>query len=242
MKLHILADLHMEFGSFEMPDTDADVVILAGDTHVGVKGIEWANAIGKPVIYVAGNHEYYGSGLWELNVRMRDMACPNVYFLENNEVTIEGVRFLGATLWTDFQLFGTFAQSMMVAGDMMNDYRQIWYGPAGQNLRARNTLTRHKQSREWLTESLDRNFPGPTVVVTHHSPSALSADPRYRDDALAPAFSSDVGELMGKAPLWVHGHTHHCVDYELGGTRVLSNQRGYPRENTTFDPGLVITV
>lgn len=243
MKIQVLSDIHMEFESFEMPDTDADVVILAGDTHVGAQGIRWANGLGKPVIYVAGNHEYYGSSIFEVNNWLRATAGPNAYFLENNEAIIDGVRFLGATLWTDFELFtGKVVPSMLAAQQGMNDYRQIGEDHSGENLLPRHTLTRHRRSREWLTEALDRSFPGPTVAVTHHSPSALSADPRYRDDILAPAFTSDMGDLMGMSKLWVHGHTHHCVDYELGGTRVLSNQRGYPHENTTFDPRLVIEI
>lgn len=244
MKLHTLADLHMEFGSVDIPDTDADVVILAGDTHTGIQGIEWANGLGKPVIYVAGNHEYYGSTIFEVNNLSRAMACPNVHFLENNEVTIDGVRFLGATLWTDFQLFGHSKQeqAMIAAKEGMNDYHQILFGNLGEHLKPSTTLAKHRNSREWLTGALKRHHPAPTVVVTHHSPSALSADPRYRDDRLAPSFTSDMGDLMGEMKLWIHGHTHHCVDYELGGTRVLSNQRGYPHENTTFDPGLIIEI
>ena len=246
MKLQLLGDIHLEFAPFEVPETDADVVVFAGDIGKGLQGIELANRCGKQVVYVAGNHEYYGGALPKLTEKMRDAAGPNVAFLENDEITIAGVRFLGATLWTDFRLFGD-AQTdycMMVAGEQMNDFRKIRCSPRYNRLSPRETLMMHRQTRHWLRRSLDGAFAGPSVIVTHHGPSIKSSEPQYREDPLAAAFISDVEELMGgaKVPLWVHGHTHYCVDYEIAGTRVMSNQRGYPDQETGFDPTLVVDI
>ena len=244
MKLQVLADIHLEFASFYVPDTDADVVVFAGDIGTKLGGIELANRLGKPVIYVAGNHEYYGDALPKLTDKMRAAAGPNVAFLENDEMIIGDVRFLGATLWTDFRLFGEAAKdySMLVAGEQMNDFRKIRYSPKYNRLSPLTTAVLHRQTRQWLRTALQRDHTGPTVVVTHHAPSIRSAEPQYRDDPLAAAFVSDVEELMDgrRVALWIHGHTHNCVDYEIAGTRVISNQRGYPDEPTTFDPALVI--
>ena len=131
MKLHILSDIHLEFAPFEVPETDADVVVLSGDIGKGFQEIELANRCGKPVVYVAGNHEYYGGAMPKLTEKMRDVAGPNVALLENDEVTIGGVRFLGATLWTDFRLFGeaSIDHCMVVAGEQMNDFRLIRCSP-----------------------------------------------------------------------------------------------------------------
>ena len=246
MKLHILSDLHLEFAPFEVPETDADVVVFAGDIGTGLQGIELANRCGKQVIYVAGNHEYYGGALPKLTEKMREAAGPNVAFLENDEITIGGVRFLGATLWTDFRLFGDVQTDycMMVAGEQMNDFRKIRCSPRYNRLSPWATLMMHRQTRYWLRRSLDSTFAGPTVVVTHHAPSIKSLQPQYRADPLAAAFISDLEELMGgeRVAVWVHGHTHHCVDYPIAGTRIVSNQRGYPGEATAFGPELVIDV
>ncbi len=107
MKLHILSDLHTEFAGFSPPDTNADVVILGGDIGVGLGGIEWAAAhfADMPVIYVPGNHEYYGHAI-ELDDDLVNESVANIHVLNNDTVVINGVRYLGSTLWTDFRFYG----------------------------------------------------------------------------------------------------------------------------------------
>jgi hypothetical protein len=107
MKLHVLSGLHTEFGHFDLPETDADIVVLTGDVGLGRGGLEWLlkQWLDKPVIYVPGNHEFYGHDI-SLIERLRSNASPDVHVLDNQSVVIEGVRFLGSILWTDFQLFG----------------------------------------------------------------------------------------------------------------------------------------
>ncbi|GAA4197383.1 hypothetical protein GCM10022289_04530 [Pedobacter jeongneungensis] len=109
MKIQIISDLHQEFGVSELSFRNADLVILAGDINLGTKGIEWIkeNIPDKPVIYVLGNHEYY-KGTYPNTLRkiVELSKASNVHVLENNFVEFEGVRFYGATLWTDFSLFG----------------------------------------------------------------------------------------------------------------------------------------
>jgi Icc-related predicted phosphoesterase len=97
----------------------------------------------------------------------------------------------------------------------------------------------------WLKKALAQSEPGRTVIVTHHAPSARSLPPHHQGSALNPAFASDLDSLVAASgvPLWVHGHTHHCVDYTIGATRVLSNQRGYPDGPVErFNPGLLVEV
>ena len=109
MKIQLLSDLHIEFQSYEYPDCDSDVVVLAGDIHTKGQGVKWAieNILDKPVIYVLGNHEYYGKTYPKLVAEVKELARgTNVHILERDVVTINGVNFLGCTLWTDFELFG----------------------------------------------------------------------------------------------------------------------------------------
>ncbi|MEZ9764147.1 metallophosphoesterase, partial [Vibrio splendidus] len=118
MEICHLSDLHLEFGPMEFPQTDADVVVLSGDIHLGTKGIDWAAQCDVPVVYVLGNHEAYGSSSLELLIeecRSRAERYSNVYFLENDSVVINGVRFHGCTLWTDFELYETPEKSMKLA-------------------------------------------------------------------------------------------------------------------------------
>jgi predicted phosphodiesterase len=248
MKVHVLSDLHVEFGPFVPPETDADVVILAGDIHLGLKGIAFAQATfpTKPVIYLAGNHEYYGKAIPHLTEKLRAAAKgSNVSFLDEDSVTIGGTRFLGCTLWTDWNLHGPeeSLHAMELARTRMTDFRRIRTSPGFGKLSPRATLALHRRARSWLRARLDEPFDGPTVVVTHHAPSIRSILAEHQADPLSAAYASDVEALMdgSKAKLWVHGHTHHAVDYIVNGTRVRSNQRGYPDEPADgFDPGCIV--
>src|SRR5580704_14857554 len=132
MRLHILSDLHMEFGPVDIPPVDADVVLLAGDIHLGTEGLKWARKQfpTQPVIYVLGNHEYYRHSLPELAGLLKAEAeGTNICVLENNLVEIGGITFLGCTLWTDFQLTGNPVEAMRVAEHTMSDYHVIRFNP-----------------------------------------------------------------------------------------------------------------
>ena len=249
MKLHILSDLHLEHAPFTLPEVDADVVVLAGDVAPGGTGIEWMrrHIDGRPVIYVAGNHEFYGQDLPGLIGRLRDAAVGSqIHVLENDEVVIEGVRFLGCSLWSDFDFAGpeNRANSMRICERLVNDYRQIRATGLDRPLQPQDTRDLHVASRAWLATSLASHHDGPTVVVTHHAP--LIRRPENINavlEAVGGAFASDLTELMdGEAvDLWVFGHIHRMVDTDVNGTRVLSNQRGYPHESVSgFDPALVV--
>ncbi len=248
MRLHVLADLHREFGAIEVPTTDADVVVLAGDIDVGTKGVAWIRSqfSNQPVVYVLGNHEFYRHALPDLtNELRRDTAGSRIHLLENSSVEMAGYTILGCTLWTDFALSRNPERDMAKAKGLINDYRIIQLGCHNRVLQPRDTVRLHQESVEWLKTELGRYNPARTVVVTHHAPSPRSEALAYANGPLSPAFVSDLGTLIEQSgiPLWIHGHTHHNVDYRIGETRVLSNQRGYPGECVaSFNPGLVIEV
>jgi predicted phosphodiesterase len=247
MKLHVLSDLHTEFAPFELPSTDADVLVLAGDVGTGLGGLElaaeWARV--RPVVYVAGNHEYYRQAIPRLTRRLSAEAKgTGVHFLEDRAVEVGGVRFLGCTLWTDFDLFGERMYSAQAAQAAMNDFRLIRKDPEFRRFLPGDARQIHQKSLRWLVETLETPFDGPTVVVTHHAPGLQSVQPHFRDHPVTAAYASDLEWLLdGRAALWIHGHTHFSADYQVGGTRVLSNQRGYPDEPADgFDPELVVEV
>lgn len=250
MRAYVVSDLHLEFGVFNLPHVEADVVILAGDIGIGRKGIRWAGKAfsNTPVIYLAGNHEFYGSNLQVVAEELRRNKADHIHYLENESVEIGGVRFLGCTLWTDFRLFGDARQAevMTEAGKAMNDYANISIGRGKEKrkLLPADTLALHLESRAWLEQELAKPYTGPTVVVTHHAPHPLSLLPGSDDDPLSGAYVSDLSLLMGMAKLWIHGHIHASLDYTVAGTRVLCNPRGYVRhgENPAFNPALMVDI
>ena len=245
MKVHVLNDLHIEFEEFVPPPTTADVVVLAGDIGVGLQGLHWAQERfpDRPVIYVPGNHEYYRYST-ELIDALRANAVQNMHVLNDEQVVIDGVRFLGSTLWTDFALFGEARKvpAMLEAQYSMTDFAVI--GHEGRSFTPRDALRLHTESRSWLASMLTRPFDGKTVVVTHHAPSSRSIAQRFTGSLLSPAFASNLEDLMGedRAVLWVHGHVHDSFDYSVDGTRVVCNPRGYAPSalNRDFIPDKVV--
>ena len=274
MKLLVLSDLHLEFAAFA-PDpaavAAADVVVLAGDIHQGSQGIEWGRRAfpDKPIVYVAGNHEFYGQHWTQLLDALRLQAeVHGVHFLENDSVTIQGTRFLGCSLWTDFEFFGLSRRSQMMraAERGLNDFRRIEAEPllaermivasrqSKTRLTATHTLRRHQDSLAWLKAELLQCEPDNTVVVTHHYPHQNSTHPRWAQDDLTAIFGSKLPhEILLGASLWIHGHSHDSCNYRIGDSRravrVFCNPRGYPLgwhatafENAGFDPGLLLEV
>ena len=267
MKIHLLSDLHLEFADRHPPFVPQmerwDAVIIAGDIACGLAAFDWAEQVfpGRPVIYVPGNHEYYEAELHAARaaLRRRSAASPNVRLLDNGEWILDGVRFLGATLWTDFELFGPSRMQEAFTDSLkyVTDFRKIRYGQGP--LRPEHTIELHREAVDFLKGALERPFSGPTVVVTHHAPHAGSLHPRWAGHASSAAFVSNLERLMGGAVLWVHGHTHDSFDYVVNGTRVVANPMGYRTsnwrearggavpawvryENARFDPELVLEV
>jgi predicted phosphodiesterase len=265
MNLFVLSDLHNEFGVLFEPDASAvrrcDAVVLAGDIDKGTKGLSWARrAFGdKPIIYVAGNHEFYGHHWMRLLDELHQEARRwDIHFLENGAFDLCGARFLGCSLWTDFKFFRyqSSTSSMRACERGMNDFRDIRADPLlvpgaspatlparvryGKRLTAQHVSARHRASVAWLSEHLQnaRDEGQRPIVITHHLPSERSVLPRYADSELTPAFASHLDGLIPHAQLWIHGHTHDSLDYTVKGdghvTRVVCNPRGYPLSRTNI--------
>jgi len=259
MRLLILSDLHQELWREHAPHIDRsisrpDVVILAGDINIGANAVEWANRSfpDLPVLYVHGNHEAYGSDLEKVQEKI-EAACviaENVHFLNCCEYRHHNVRFLGATLWTDFCLFGddTRQAAMREAEAVMVDYKRIRLAKAGyRKLRSADTALFHSMHKSWLKKKLAEPYTGSTVVVTHMAPSLLSITNEFADDPVSAAYASRLDELACQSELWVHGHTHDSFDYQIGRCRVVCNPCGYMThgggtENGRFDPNFIVEI
>lgn len=254
-------------------EAEYDFVLRAGDIHSpGSRPIEWAGRLdsfgGKPVVLVPGNHKFYGCVMdIELGNMRRAAVDSNVNVLARDTIIVDGLRIVGCTLWTDFQLAikqaggsrsANVDTALKEASECLNDFRQIEVQSSvkGQGrqrqlnrlLSAEDTLAMHWIDRDWLCRMLAEPFRGPTVVVTHHAPSKGSVAARYAMDWLTPAFVSDLSPEFFEVPaLWVHGHTHTAFDCREGACRVVSNPRGYTVrrgsfENPLFSAGLVVDI
>lgn len=241
MKIQLASDLHLEVlvkqsggdksalgrETIVHPEPGADVLVLAGDIHRGTQAVKVFEDWPVPVIYVAGNHEFY-SRKWEQNRLELRQSCDEVgiNFLDDNELVLDGVRFLGSTLWTDFQQRGlTQEQSMLAGSQRLADFYRIETN-TGQ-LTPQQTLEAHLTSRKWLETELSKPFEGKTIVITHHAPHPLSVHRRFVGDPLNACFVSDLTPLMFQTDLWLHGHCHDSFDYQVGRCRVVSNPTGY---------------
>jgi len=274
--LWILSDLHLELTrGWDLPSGDArprfHILVIAGDLIPRMeRGVKWLRerVPDRPVIYIAGNHEGYGCDIDRTIEKAKEAAAgTSIHVLQDESVRIGNITFAGATLWTDFKLFGDEWRAMRVAGDRMNDFRKIRTSRYANRFRPRHALARHKQSRAFLETEMRKPRGGPLVVVAHHAPhpghsfqhqSELLSD----EDVLTAAYRTDLTTLMWPTPiegerkslrpadLWIYGHTHESEDITIGHTRVVSNAKGYgpwtPQhrvwDNPKFDPNFIIEI
>lgn len=234
---------------------DVDVLVVAGDTSESVTGLGyWLADLGRahpglPILVLPGNHEFYG---WEVGVYPKifadtvaavrscgrqkkqgnggaasiQAAFQSALSLQNGADAVP-VRFVCCTLWSHIP--------DRMATDVhrgMRDFQRI-HAHNGDPLTIRDYNAMHAQDLAFLEDALGNDFPGKTVVVTHHAPSFLSISPKFAGDRLNSGFATDLERLIRRhqPALWIHGHTHAPVDYRIGRTRVVSNPVGYPGEN-----------
>jgi predicted phosphodiesterase len=242
MRIAIYSDLHREIEPFAAQRTDADLVVLAGDIDNGVAGVEWAQrSFDVPVLYIAGNHEFYDGEFHAVTTALAAAAAgSHVHVLDCGERVVDGVRFLGCTLWTDYSLAPEDQRATVKEQSRTRnpDYALIQFGErAFAPEDASELCARH---RAWLTQQLSTPFLGTTVVITHFAPHRNSIARQFNGHPANPGFIVPLDDLMGRVPLWIHGHTHSAFDYTVQGTRVICNPRGYPEETTGFAAGCTI--
>lgn len=243
-RILVLSDLHLEMHDYEPAKEGYDMVVLAGDIHTRERGVEWAKRhFQVPTLYVRGNHEGYGTH-WQNNLaKMRKAAEGScVQVMEKDEIIIHGVRFLGATGWSTFTLWHNRPQAMSAAGEGrgayspgMKDYRHIRTAGYRRILPSDTAAWAHETHR-WFAEKLSQPHDGPTVCISHHPPIAASLPHGVREP-LDAADANDWDDLVASPHLstWIHGHTHHPVNYRVGHAHIYSNPRGYPGQMLEHD-------
>jgi len=251
MRIALLSDIHLSVNALPFPDVDADIVVLAGDISRPAAAIEWAKSCPAPVVYVAGNHEFYGSDLVSTYEHLDRLSQgTQIHVLERSEYVHNGVRFLGCTLWSDYRLFDSAedrAQGIDLATKVIRDFTHIKISPDFQDLftPAISQLV-FLQTVAWLEDCFTKNRTMPTVVVSHFAPTRLSISPAFASSPINSSYVSDLEERIKdwQPALWLHGHTHGSFDYRVGNTRVICNARGYAKnginENPEFNGSYVI--
>jgi predicted phosphodiesterase len=223
--INYFSDIHLEFGPLLAADNDADIIVAAGDIGVSLQGVEWLKSFNKPVIYVAGNHEFYGQEYNETLKKLRiECAGTRIHFLENGTFNYNGVRFLGCSLWAD--LFADGKEKAEILGMSLNDFRIIKFNKEAFN--QKHFFNLHYRSKQWLERQLAQPFDGKTIVVTHHAPTEWSWN--ESSNALKKlAYCNDLKYLFHEYEIdvWFHGHIHSPGDYRITDSRILSNPRGY---------------
>ena len=254
MKLQILSDLHLEHGGV-LPEHqhEADVLVVAGDLVPYTKSLmelladHWCTA--PSIVYVLGNHEFYGADIDDARAKLaKECANAGIHLLDPGTIRVEGVRFIGATLWTDFELDGPSrtAASHILASRGVSDFMGA-IRHRGRHFTTWESVERHRSDRAFIERELARAHRASetAVVVTHHAPSPRCVRPWFRDHPFNPAFASNLDPLIERyePALWIHGHMHDPVDERVGKTRILANPAGYPHENKRgFNPQLCVEV
>ncbi|MDH5450871.1 MAG: metallophosphoesterase family protein [Candidatus Bathyarchaeota archaeon] len=248
MKIQVLSDLHIEFEYYTVKVVEeTDVLVMAGDFTVAkyLREIEaFARLIKKPIVYVAGNHDYYYGVFNRVNETLEQLDCDisNFHFLNNGRVEIEDVRFIGSTLWSNFDLAPNPGEFAYLARSMISDFMVIKKSSTS-TFSPFDCSRLNEESRRFLKQEVDAPFNGRKVVVTHFLPSPKSVHPKFEGASLNPYFCCNCENLMGQSiPLWIHGHTHESTDYNHKGTRVIANPKGYFNENTTFNEKLIVEI
>lgn len=264
MKMYITSDWHFEVSelrTFPLELPAFDVAVVAGDVDRGIarsvrRLAETPVLAGRPVIFVPGNHEF-DDGIYQ-DVLAEGLFVAdefrNIHVLHRASTVIAGVRFVGATLWTDYALYRTTKPSMVLAGQTMPDHKVIRYREATGHISRFmpwHVRAEHTHDRAFIGSSLTETHDGPTVVVTHHLPSPRSIFGTFQGHPLNPAFASNLEPMIEQyePALWIHGHAHHSNDYRLGATRIVANPKGYslnakaPRSgNPRFDDTMIVEI
>ena len=267
MKIQLLSDLHLETQpEFSVdPAPGADLLVLAGDvgSYQGGSRLPGADyGLGRfspragwptPVLYVPGNHEYDGADFDTVHARLRELCgALGIRWLERESLVIDGVRFVGCTLWADFDALvprgAGPAEAERQRGKALraaNFYLEKMGGTrGGEPMLAAQVREEALRSQAWLRAALALPFDGPTVAVTHFAPTLASADPRYGLTPGTAGFCNSLDELLPQADLWLHGHLHCAFDYVKDGCRVVANPLGYADkgEQDGFEPHKLVEV
>jgi predicted phosphodiesterase len=241
MRIKILSDLHLEIQRDQgkhfisaLSTNNCDVLVIAGDLHVGFESIKKSLQLfsshfkNQKIVYVAGNHEYYNRDkISELDQELQEIQIENVSILNNSIAQIDGVNFLGSTLWFPFHHDNGSKSWSLNDFFSIRDFEEDVY-----------------KKNEQCINFLKQNIKSDSIVVTHHLPSQQCVAPFYKNSPLNCFFVCEVDELIKKAKVWIHGHTHSSINIKIGDASVICNPFGYLGHdlNPKFNPDCIIEV
>lgn len=264
MKIQLFSDLHLESNPHWQPQPapDADVLVLAGDIvaddHSGLARFSPHHGWPTPVLFVPGNHEYDRQDWDSAHARLQESCARlGITWLERKSIVLNGVRFIGTTLWTDFDALCPNPQGEKALARQLKTREKAFRAANfylekaqttrnGQPWRSNTLREQNWVCRAWLHEALTTPSPNgePTVVISHFAPSLLSADPRYGVVVGTAGFCNALDDWLHHANVWLHGHLHAPCHYTHNGCRVVANPLGYAAKNEQwqFMPQLLVTV
>lgn len=270
--LRIYSDIHLDFDihpkrfKFDMlwtpeqlPTDKETTLILPGDLWHADKpfayfGQSWLKNLSTKFQYILitlGNHDFWGGNLTSVyqkfNERLKEQKIDNIFLLQNSMIEIGNHKFIGATLWTDFMRDN---ECMSHAMNIMQDYKYIRAGNSYSKLRPQTLFKEHIESASYIFNNAKKdNDTQKLWIITHHLPSYKSLGEYAQTDSKQAIFenalyASNLDEkiLASDIDYWIHGHSHHAQDYMLGKTRIISNPRGYPGEESEYNPWHLITL
>lgn len=247
MKIQVISDLHLEHGApFKFIKAEgADVLVLAGDIDSFDLALPFIKECASilPTIMILGNHEPMGHSIEETVDFWESVNIDNFHFLNNKTVEINGVHFIGSTLWSDLSAdpINSFSITKTVA-----DFKMIWDKDHINNVSISDLQREHDVAKSFIINELHKGY-DKIVVVTHHLPTYQSISPKYINSSMNAAFVTNMDHIISSysydIDLWIHGHTHDCFDYMITPqTRVVCNPRGYPHEQNGFEPLKVVEI
>lgn len=249
--LRILSDIHLEFQPFFLPKLDTDnetILVLAGDIGVGTSGVDLLEEVYQRfphIVYVLGNHCYYGHDIGQvrgaIRFKLSELGIENVSVIDDAElIEIEGLKFACGTLWTSMNNNDPLTHN--IVGNGLNDFVKIRNG--NRRFTTEDAMEIFNETVLKFKEWIDSD----TIVITHHMPSELCVSTQFKDSHhMNGGFRSNLHNLILETnpKLWIHGHGHNSVHTTIGDTKIIANPRGYPHynltnENNEFDPKLLI--
>jgi predicted phosphodiesterase len=256
-RLQIISDTHQEFRrkqAFTKEEIDADALIHCGDATAGADSVQYFRDLDLPVFYVLGNHEFYKRH-WNEAIKeyKAQFDGTRVSVLEDETVVFNGIRIIGATLWTNFlapvkhkPFFDATEENSPASFYIENQAFYCKQSMSDFDLIKMVTTSgwreRHNRSVDYIKLVLSNKFDGPTVVMTHHAPSFQSSHPKWEDSAIRGGFCSNLEWIIEEyqPDYWFHGHCHEPFNYRIGNTTIICNPLGYPGENDSKIKQLIV--
>lgn len=240
MKIQILSDLHLEHDekfTYEKAE-GADLLILAGDISSYIFQSDFVRHCAKQIktIMIMGNHEPLGYSIKDTVQAWKDLNIDNLIILDNDTVEINGIHFIGTTLWTD--LYADPLNHFAIKNNVC-DFKKILKSDHSGLIDIIDIQEEFEKSLKFITEEFNKDYKR-KVLITHHLPTLLSISEEYINSPMNASFASNLSNLLAyteNLELCIHGHTHHSFDYMLNeNIRIVCNPRGYHDSNKDFNP------